>query len=84
MKIARLLFDKMFVKDFTAWSIMISRYVKNGQAGNTWGVSDNMRRVGVVGDGTTMLTLLSPFDDLMDLKLREAFHGYVSRNIGKL
>lgn len=31
-----------------------------------------------------MLTLLNPSDDLMDLKLMEAIHGYVIKNISKL
>lgn len=36
IKIARLLFAKTFVMDFSSWSIAISRYVKNGKVVNAW------------------------------------------------
>lgn len=81
---ARLLFDKMPVRDLTSWNTMISGYVKNGLTRDAFEVFGHMRRVGVVGDGTTMLALLSACGDLMDLKLGKAVHGYVVRNSGKL
>ncbi|XP_057455780.1 putative pentatricopeptide repeat-containing protein At3g11460, mitochondrial [Lotus japonicus] len=84
MGTARLVFDKMPVRDLTSWNTMMSGYVKNGEAGDAFVVFDHMRRSGLVGDGTTMLALLSACGDLMDLKLGKAVHGYVVRNSGRL
>ncbi|KAG2397283.1 Pentatricopeptide repeat-containing protein [Vigna angularis] len=41
-----------------------------------------MRRVGFVGDGTTLLALLSACGDVMDLKAGKEIHGFVVRNGG--
>ncbi|XP_061341452.1 putative pentatricopeptide repeat-containing protein At3g23330 [Gastrolobium bilobum] len=84
METARMLFDKMPVRDLTSWNIVISGHVKNGEAVDAFEVFDSMRRVGVVGDGTTLLALLCACGDIMDLKLGKAVHGYVVRNSGKL
>ncbi|XP_061369545.1 putative pentatricopeptide repeat-containing protein At3g11460, mitochondrial [Gastrolobium bilobum] len=84
METARMLFDKMPVRDLTSWNTVISGHVKNGEAVDAFEVFDSMRRVGVVGDGTTLLALLCACGDIMDLKLGKAVHGYVVRNSGKL
>lgn len=82
MEIARYLFDKMPVRDLTSWNTLMSWYVKNGQPGEAFMVFDDMRRYGVVGDGTTMLAILRACGDLMDLKMGKEVHGYVVRNSG--
>ncbi|KAK7263567.1 hypothetical protein RJT34_31159 [Clitoria ternatea] len=84
LAIVRLLFDKMSVRDLTSWNTVISGYVKNGEPEDAFLVFDHMRRAGGIGDGTTLLALLSACGDLMDLKMGKAIHGYAVRNVGKV
>ncbi|KAK7312746.1 hypothetical protein VNO77_36841 [Canavalia gladiata] len=84
MATARLVFDKMPMRDLTSWNTVISGHVKNGEGREAFAVFYHMRRDGFVGDGTTLLALLCACGDLMDLKMGKAVHGYVVRNSGKL
>ncbi|TKY66933.1 Pentatricopeptide repeat-containing protein [Spatholobus suberectus] len=79
---ARVVFDKMPVRDLASWNTMVAGCVKNGEARGAFEVFGRMRREGVVGDGTTLLALLSACGDVMDLKLGREIHGYVVRNGG--
>ncbi|RZC09793.1 Pentatricopeptide repeat-containing protein, mitochondrial [Glycine soja] len=79
---ARVMFDKMPVRDLTSWNTMMSGFVKNGEARGAFEVFGDMRRDGFVGDGITLLALLSACGDVMDLKAGREIHGYVVRNGG--
>ncbi|KAG4980101.1 hypothetical protein AAZX31_12G098000 [Glycine max] len=77
---ARVVFDRMLVRDLTSWNTMMSGFVKNGEARGAFEVFGDMRRDGFVGDRTTLLALLSACGDVMDLKVGKEIHGYVVRN----
>ncbi|KAK7342159.1 hypothetical protein VNO80_25102 [Phaseolus coccineus] len=79
---AQVVFDKMPMRDLTSWNTMVSGCVKNGETVGAFEIFGEMRRVGVVGDGTTLLALLSACGDVMDLKMGKEIHGYVVRNGG--
>ncbi|KAL2328313.1 hypothetical protein Fmac_021740 [Flemingia macrophylla] len=79
---ARLVFDKMLVRDLVSWNTMVLGCVKNGEARGAFEVWGHMRRDGFVGDGTTLLGLLSACGDVMDLKVGKEIHGFVLRNGG--
>lgn len=79
---AQVVFDKMPVRDLTSWNTMVSGCVKNGETRGAFEIFGEMRRVGFVGDGTTLLALLSACGDVMDLKVGKEIHGNVIRNGG--
>ena len=79
MGMARMLFDRMPVRDLTSWNTMISGYVKNDNPKEALVVFDMMKKAGLTVDGTTLLGLLSACAGLMALKLGKTVHGYVVR-----
>ncbi|XP_047149024.1 putative pentatricopeptide repeat-containing protein At3g11460, mitochondrial [Vigna umbellata] len=79
---AQVVFDKMPMRDLTSWNTMVSGCVKNGETQGAFEIFGEMRRVGFVGDGTTLLALLSACGDVMDLKAGKEIHGFVVRNGG--
>ncbi|RWR88460.1 pentatricopeptide repeat-containing-like protein [Cinnamomum micranthum f. kanehirae] len=55
---ARLIFDKMLVRDLVCWTCMISRYVHNGYDGETLEFFDLMRRSDVKPNRVSLLSVL--------------------------
>ncbi|QHO00003.1 hypothetical protein HN51_035043 [Arachis hypogaea] len=82
--IASFVFDEMPHRDLSSWNTLMSGYVKNGEARVALGVYSCMRKAGVDGDGTTLLSLLCACGDLTDLSMGRAVHGYIVRNGGTL
>ncbi|GAB4859478.1 hypothetical protein Ancab_010945 [Ancistrocladus abbreviatus] len=76
---ARLLFDRMSMRDLTSWNTIISGYVKNGFSGEALGVFNFMGKSGLVPDSVTLLGLLSAIADLRMVKQGKALHGFVVR-----
>ncbi|RWR88455.1 Pentatricopeptide repeat [Cinnamomum micranthum f. kanehirae] len=74
---ARLLFDKMPVRDLGCWTSMISRYVHNGYDGETLEFFDLMRRFDVKPNRVSLLSVLFACGHLGALRKGEWLHNYV-------
>ena len=57
---ARVVFDRMLVRDLTSWNTMMSGFVKNGEARGAFEVFGDMRRDGFV--------CMWPFGDVSELR----------------
>ncbi|XP_041005429.1 putative pentatricopeptide repeat-containing protein At3g11460, mitochondrial [Juglans microcarpa x Juglans regia] len=80
MGTARVLFDRMPLRDITSWNTMISGYLKNNNPKKALVVFDMMANSGFGVDGTTLLGILSACAGLMALKPGKTLHGYIVRN----
>ncbi|KAK9285839.1 hypothetical protein L1049_025040 [Liquidambar formosana] len=74
---ARLVFDKMAVRDLVSWTSMISGYAHNGYNSETLGFFDLMRNSGVKPNRVSLLSVLLGCGNLGALKKGEWFHNYV-------
>lgn len=77
---ARMVFDRMPVRDITSWNTMISGYVKNGKPKEALTIFYLMKQTGSSSDGMTLVGLLCTCADLAALKQGKEIHGYVIRN----
>ncbi|KAI9193790.1 hypothetical protein LWI28_000188 [Acer negundo] len=75
---ARLVFDKMAVRDLVSWTSMISGYAHNGYNSETLGFFGLMHSSGVKPNRVSLLSVLA-CDNLGALKKGEWFHSYVIR-----
>ncbi|RVX08761.1 putative pentatricopeptide repeat-containing protein, mitochondrial [Vitis vinifera] len=74
---ARLVFDKMAVRDLVSWTSMISGYAHNGYNSETLGFFDLMRSSGVIPNRVSILSVLLACGNLGALRKGEWFHSYV-------
>lgn len=74
---ARILFDKMPVRDLVCWTSMISGYVHNGYDGETLEFFDLMRCSGVKPNRVSLLSVLLACGHLGAFRKGEWFHNYV-------
>lgn len=74
---ARLVFDKMAVKDLVSWTSMISGYAHNGYNSETLGFFDLMRRAGLQPSRVSVLSVLLACGNLGALRKGEWSHSYV-------
>ncbi|KAF2292145.1 hypothetical protein GH714_014555 [Hevea brasiliensis] len=77
---ARIIFDRMPVRDITSWNTMISGYVKNGKPKEALAIFYLMKQTGLSADGLTLVGLLCACAELAALKQGKEIHGYVVRN----
>ncbi|KAL9670801.1 hypothetical protein QQ045_008359 [Rhodiola kirilowii] len=81
MKFARMMFDEMPKRDMTSWNTLISGYVKNDDPEEVLEVFNHlMKHERLVGDGVTMLGLISACGHSMNVVQGKEVHGYVVRN----
>ncbi|XP_031271663.1 pentatricopeptide repeat-containing protein At3g26782, mitochondrial-like [Pistacia vera] len=74
---ARLVFDKMSVRDLVSWTSMISGYAHNGYNSETLVFSYLMRYSGVRANRVSVLSVLLACGNLGALRKGEWFHNYV-------
>ncbi|KAI3520872.1 hypothetical protein L1887_10325 [Cichorium endivia] len=74
---AKEIFDAMKDKDVISFNVMISGYLKNGHAHEAIEAFHNMRRLGLTENKATILTIVSAFSDLNDIRQGTSIHGYV-------
>ncbi|XP_059451404.1 pentatricopeptide repeat-containing protein At2g01510, mitochondrial-like [Corylus avellana] len=74
---ARLVFDKMTVRDLVSWTSMISGYGHNGYNSETLEFFDLMRGSGVKANRVSLLSVLLACGSLGALRKGEWFHNYV-------
>ncbi|XP_010248645.1 PREDICTED: pentatricopeptide repeat-containing protein At2g33760-like [Nelumbo nucifera] len=74
---ARLVFDKMAVRDLVSWTSMISGYAHNGYNGETLQFFDLMRYSDVKPNRVSLLSVLLACANLGALRKGEWFHSYV-------
>ncbi|KAG7985721.1 hypothetical protein I3843_03G040900 [Carya illinoinensis] len=75
--IARLVFDKMAVRDLVCWTSMISGYAHNGYNSETLEFFNLMRGSGVKPNRVSLLSVLLACGSLGALRKGEWFHNYV-------
>uniref|UniRef100_A0A7N0TG16 DYW domain-containing protein n=1 Tax=Kalanchoe fedtschenkoi TaxID=63787 RepID=A0A7N0TG16_KALFE len=81
MTLARLVFDKMPVRDVTSWNTLILGYVKDDDPKEALAVFNYLvKNELLVCDGVTMLGLVSACGHLASLQQGKQVHGYVTRN----
>ncbi|KAJ8755763.1 hypothetical protein K2173_024307 [Erythroxylum novogranatense] len=78
---ARILFDRMPIRDRISWNAMISGYFENGDCLKGLELFFKMRELSVDPDLMTMTSLISACELLGDGKLGKEVHGYVSRTM---
>ncbi|KAL5568385.1 hypothetical protein UlMin_024960 [Ulmus minor] len=76
---ARLVFDKMVVRDLVSWTSMISSYAHNGCNSEALEFFDLMRGSGVQHNRVSFLSVLLACSNLGALRKGEWLHSYVIR-----
>ncbi|KAL4577287.1 hypothetical protein LXL04_013393 [Taraxacum kok-saghyz] len=74
---ARKIFDTIKDKDVISYNVMITGYLQNGQAHEAIETFHNMRRLGLTENEATILSIVSAFSDLNDIRHGKSIHGYV-------
>ncbi|XP_059641928.1 pentatricopeptide repeat-containing protein At4g21065-like [Cornus florida] len=74
---ARLVFDKMAVRDLVSWTSMISGYAHNGYSTETLEFFDLMRGSGVKPNRVSILSVLLACSNLGALRKGQWLHNYV-------
>ncbi|KAL7612337.1 hypothetical protein Lser_V15G07640 [Lactuca serriola] len=74
---ARKIFDTMKDKDVISFNVMIDGYLQNGHACEAIEAFHNMRTLGLTENEATILTVVSAFSDLNDIRQGRSIHGYV-------
>ncbi|KDP25879.1 hypothetical protein JCGZ_22909 [Jatropha curcas] len=80
IKVARMLFDRMPVRDLTSWNTMILGYVKNGKPKESLAIYELMKQTELLADDMTLIGLLCTCGELVADKQGKEIHGYVVRN----
>ncbi|KAL5715513.1 hypothetical protein ACHQM5_017323 [Ranunculus cassubicifolius] len=78
--VAKMVFDQMPERTVIAWNSMISGYEQNGFGKEAIEVFNQMRRVGMEPDSTTLVSVLSACSQLGALSLGEWVHEYIVTN----
>ncbi|KAL9996601.1 putative tetratricopeptide-like helical domain superfamily [Helianthus debilis subsp. tardiflorus] len=71
------IFDTMKNKDVISFNVMMAGYLQNGYAREAIKLFHNMRRSGLTENEATVLTIVSAFSDLKDIRQGRSIHGYV-------
>ncbi|PRQ41739.1 putative tetratricopeptide-like helical domain, DYW domain-containing protein [Rosa chinensis] len=78
--LARLVFDEMIERDVVSWSTMINCYVRNRVFGEALELIREMHCLQVKPSEVAMISMVSLFADIADVKMGKAMHAYVARN----
>ncbi|KAK4803436.1 hypothetical protein SAY86_003253 [Trapa natans] len=76
---ARLVFDKMPVRDLVSWTSMVSGYAHNGYNGETMEFFNLMRESGLCPNRVGLLSGLLACGNLGALRKGEWFHGHATK-----
>ncbi|KAL4195624.1 hypothetical protein AMTRI_Chr05g74200 [Amborella trichopoda] len=77
MKCARLIFDKVELKDLVLWNVMIYGYAHNSFGKEAFGVFKLMRTEGLSGDSFTFSSLLNACSGLRSQEMGKQIHGCI-------
>ncbi|XP_057958148.1 pentatricopeptide repeat-containing protein At4g14820 [Malania oleifera] len=77
---ARLMFDKMPLRDVVTWSIMIDGYSQNGHLDEVLLLYDEMKVSNVEPDGMILSTILSACGRAGNLSYGKAIHEFITEN----
>ncbi|XP_072955912.1 pentatricopeptide repeat-containing protein At4g21300-like, partial [Typha angustifolia] len=78
-KRSRQLFDQLTIRDIVLYNVMISSYLQNGLADEAIKLLVKMTIIGVAPNSITLLSLLSAFANLTDIRKGRFVHGLVIR-----
>ncbi|KAK1410195.1 hypothetical protein QVD17_36730 [Tagetes erecta] len=74
---AREIFDAMKDKDVISYNVLMAGYLHNGHAREAIKSFHNMRRFGLTENEATVLTIVSAYSDLKDVRQGRSIHGFV-------
>ncbi|XP_076893205.1 putative pentatricopeptide repeat-containing protein At3g01580 [Bidens hawaiensis] len=74
---AKNIFDIMKDKDVISFNVMMAGYLQNDYPREVIKSFDNMRRSGLTENEATVLTIVSAFSDLKDIRHGRSIHGFV-------
>ncbi|KAL8215596.1 hypothetical protein R6Q57_022433 [Mikania cordata] len=74
---AREIFNTMKDKDVISYNVMMAGYLQNGHAREAIKSFHDMRRSDLVENEATILTIVSAFSDLKDIRQGRSIHGFV-------
>ncbi|KAI3794020.1 hypothetical protein L1987_36645 [Smallanthus sonchifolius] len=74
---AREIFDTMKDKDVISFNVMMAGSLQNGHAHEAIKLFHNMRRSGLTENEATVLTIVSAFSDLKDIRQGGSIHGFM-------
>ncbi|KAI3748004.1 hypothetical protein L6452_10806 [Arctium lappa] len=74
---AREIFDTLKDKDVISFNVMMAGYLHNGHNHEVIEAFHNMRRLGLTENEGTILTVISAFSDLKDIRQGTSIHGFV-------
>ncbi|XP_042500623.1 pentatricopeptide repeat-containing protein At1g15510, chloroplastic [Macadamia integrifolia] len=74
---ARLMFDRMPMRDQISWNAMISGYIENDECLEGLKLFSMMRDLSIDPDLMTMTSVISACEILNNVRLGEVIHGYV-------
>ncbi|KAK7308851.1 hypothetical protein RJT34_05134 [Clitoria ternatea] len=77
---ARLLFDKMSLRDVVTWNIMIDGYCKSGHYDHVLKLYEEMKSCGVEPDAIILCTVLSACGHAGNLSYGKVIHGFIKDN----
>ncbi|ONK60056.1 uncharacterized protein A4U43_C08F13730 [Asparagus officinalis] len=76
---ARIIFDALITRDEVLYSVMISGYVQNRDVDEAITMFRSMVKAGVRPSSVAILSLLSAFTDLGDIRKGRSIHGIIVR-----
>ncbi|KAK9061783.1 hypothetical protein SSX86_018966 [Deinandra increscens subsp. villosa] len=74
---ARAIFDALKDKDVISFNVIMAGYLQNGHAREAIKLFHDMRRSGLIENEATILTIVSAFSDLKDIRQGRSIHGFV-------
>ncbi|KVI09138.1 Pentatricopeptide repeat-containing protein [Cynara cardunculus var. scolymus] len=74
---AREIFDTLKDKDVISFNVMMAGYLHNGHDREVIEAFHNMRRLGLTENEGTILTVISAFSNLKDIRQGTSIHGFV-------
>lgn len=80
IKKARLIFDELILRDEILYNVMISGYLQNNEVEEAIKMFREMVKAGIRPDSVTVLSFLSAFADLRDMRKGRWIHGIAVRN----
>eukprot|EP01018_Ginkgo_biloba_P020274 Gb_31034 [translate_table: standard] len=80
LEIARLVFDKMHVRDVVSWSAMVAGYAQAGHANEALALFHQMQQGNIIPNSITMVSVLRACAHLGALQQGIWLHGYIIRS----
>ncbi|CAL5369850.1 unnamed protein product [Camellia sinensis] len=77
---ARKIFNRMEAKDVISFNVMMAGYLQNGFACEAMNTFYEMVGTGIIPNLSTILSILSVFSDLKDVRQGRGVHGYIFRH----